>query len=722
MSFRRRNISFSIFSLSLFAVAHEASAQQAQDTVSTLVVSAPRETAPYEAPSIQPLDVTQPTSLVTQHFIENNLAPTANYDDVIRITPSVQAVAPNGPGLQEDTFVSIRGFQDGQYNLTVDGLAWGDSNDFTHHTTSYLMANDIGVVAVDRGPGTAATLGDATFGGSVSIITKDPLERRTETVYASVASFGTYLGGAEIDTGPIAALGGAKAVLDVEHLQSNGFLSYSGQNRTNIFAKVIAPLNDRTTVTAVAMYNTLHQNVSLGSSLDQQAMFGYNYALNNNPSSQDYFGYNYDKIHTDIVYVAVKSDLGNGLNVDNKVYTYGYWHRGFNGEDPNGEYPNGTSNGPNNVPGQALVNDYYSVGDIIRLVKDFGFGDVKTGFWYDHQFNHRRLYEQDFTLGGVPNLLPNAPAGPIDRYQTNLLDTFQPYVEGDWKPLPNLTITAGVKYAYFRRTIHALVNQGTSAPLDFAKTYGQVLPSAEARYQIGDNWSFYAQAAKGFLAPNLNVFYVPNPGASADLKPQTSWNYQAGLSFRSSRLTFSADAYYIDFGNQIGKRTVQGQALFFNFGGVIYKGIEGEGTFNLVHGVSLYVNGSLNSAKDKLGGFTIPNSPTSTAAGGIIYDHSGFYAALLAKYVGPRFGDVPLAAGSPDGSIPLAGYATAQLSASYTFPRTDNRPTIKITGLIDNLFDKRGISALAGYSATASTPFYWNIVPRSYAMKISAAF
>ena len=722
MSQRSRLAAVPALALVFSSLAIAATAQEAQDTVSTLVVTAPRNSAAYEAPSLAPLKAVQPTSLVTAHFIDNNTTTTANYDDVIRITPSVQAVAPNGPGLQEDTFVSIRGFQDGQYNLTIDGLAWGDSNDFTHHTTSYLMAHDIGVVAVDRGPGTASTLGDATFGGSISVITKDPLDRMTEEVYGSVASFGTYLGGAEIDTGPIVALGGAKAFIDVEHLQSNGYLTYSGQNRTNVMAKIVAPVNDRTTITAVAMYNSLHQNVSLGSNLAQQQMFGANYALNNNPDSQDYFGYNYDKIATEITYVGVTSDLGAGLTIDNKAYTYGYWHRGFNGEDPNGEFPNGTSNGPDNVPGQALVNDYYSLGDIARLTKDFGFAVIKTGFWYDHQFNHRRLYEQDFTAGGIPNLLPLAPGPPIDRYQTNLLDTFQPYIEADWKPLAGLTITPGVKWAYFHRNIDALVNQGTGMPLNYSKTFDQILPSVEAHYQVGDHWAVYAQAAKGFLAPNLNVFYIKDPSQSTTLQPQTTWNYQAGGSFRADRLTLSADVYYIDLGNQIGKRTVQGQAQFFNLGGVIYKGVEGEGTFSLVHGVSLYANASVNSARDKTLGFTIPNSPTTTAAGGVIYDQNGFYAALLAKYVGQRFGDVPLAAGSPYGQLPLPGYTTAQLSASYTFARGEHRPAIKVSGLIDNLFDRKGPSALAGYSATAVTPFYWNIVPRNYALKISAAF
>jgi len=58
-----------------------------------------------------------------------------------------------------------------------------------------------------------------------------------------------------------------------------------------------------------------------------------------------------------------------GWTVDNKIYTYAYYHVGLNGEDvgdalPNGttdtgkgSIPNGTAYGPNNVPGEELINN-----------------------------------------------------------------------------------------------------------------------------------------------------------------------------------------------------------------------------------------------------------------------------------------------------------------------------------------------------------------------------
>src|ERR1700734_3555977 len=161
------------------------------------------ESATTQAPTATPLDAIQPTSVISQYFIENNTSLSSNYDDVVKIAPSVYSVSPNGPGLMENQILSIRGFTDGEFNVTFDGIPWGDSNDFTHHTTSYFMAHDLGEVSVDRGPGTASTIGNATFGGTVGVNSKNPLADMTVTPYVSFGSFNTQVIGGQFDTGAL---------------------------------------------------------------------------------------------------------------------------------------------------------------------------------------------------------------------------------------------------------------------------------------------------------------------------------------------------------------------------------------------------------------------------------------------------------------------------------------------------------------------------------------
>lgn len=681
-----------------------------------------------QAPTMAPLTVTQPTSLLSQYYIENNMAPSANFDEVIKIAPSVFTVAPNGPGLAEAQTFSIRGFSDGFFNVTFDGIPWGDSNDFTHHSTSYFMGHDLGTVSVDRGPGTAATLGDATFGGTVGIESKNPLAATTVTPYVSFGSFHTQVFGGEFDTGPIEKYNGAAGFIDAESLHSDGYLSNMGLDRKNLFTKFAVPVSGNTIVSFVGMYNDLVQYISLGATAAQIAQFGPNYALSRDPTNQNYYGYNNDRIHDDFVYIGVVSNLGSGWFLDNKTYTYGYYHVGENGWDPNGETPNGTTFGANDVPGNILINNYRSWGDTLKVKDDLAFGALSTGIWLDRQYNLRQLTDVDFTLGGALTPYFNPGTGGFERELHQVLTTVQPFVQFDWKALPGLIVSPGVRYDHFERSVDAQVDVKSGYAESYSNTYTATLPSLLAHYDIAKDWAAYAQAAKGFLAPNENFFdYNKNSPsaispASTNLSPQQSWNYQVGTSYQTQPLSLSADVYYINFANLIGSTTTGNEVLYFNQGGVIYKGIEAEGTAYVGMGLSVYANGSLNSAKDKNSdvqnpGLWISNAPKSTAALGVIYNRGGWYASLMDKYVGSRYGDVGQA-------IPLASFSTLDGALNYTVgedgPAWLHHATIKVA--FNNLLDTHKITQLAGYTVGAGTPLFWVVPGRSAFVTLSMPF
>jgi iron complex outermembrane recepter protein len=701
----------------LLTVANAARAADDQaPPLPTVVVTAPGEveSAITQAPTLAPLTVTQPTSVISQHFIENNASLSSSYDDIVKISPSVYAVSPNGPGLMENQILSIRGFTDGEYNVTFDGIPWGDSNDFTHHTTSYFMDHDLGGISVDRGPGTAATIGNATFGGTIAVNSKAPGADTSVTPYLGYGSFNTQIVGAQVDTGPVARYGGAAAFLDVESLSSDGYLHNAGQDRKNVFTKIAAPVNDATVVTFVGMYNQVHQFVSLGATAAQIAEFGPRYALSNDPTNQNYYGYNYDRIHTDFEYLGVVSRLGGGWTIDNKVYTYAYYHDGSNGLDPNGETPNGTSYGANDVPGQLLVNNYRSWGDTFKAREDLSFGDLQAGLWVDRQTNLRSLTEVDFTLGGAlnPEGNPTSLIPGVDRLLNQTLTTLQPFVQLDWKILPDLTLSPGVRYDHFERSVDSQVNVKSGGAQSYSNDFSATLPSFLAHYQIASDWAAYAQAAKGFLAPNENFFNYSDP-RSTDISPQQSWNYQVGSSWQTKALSLSADVYYIDFKNLIGSETIGGDTVFFNQGGVTYKGVEAEATGYLGMGFSLYANGSINSAKDKDSGQWIPDAPKATATAGAIYNLQGWYASLLDKWVGKSFGDTGQ-------TQPIDAFSTLDGALGYTVAPNSgwlSKASLKLS--FNNLLDSHKIIALAGYTAAAGTPLYWTLPERSVFANIS---
>jgi len=594
-----------------------------------------------------------------------------------------------------------------------------------------IMAHDLGVISVDRGPGTAATIGNATFGGTVALLSKAPDEHATLNAYGSYGSWNTANFGVQYDTGTLSS--GTRFLIDAEGVSSDGYLTNEGQKRQNIYGKLVQPIGANTTLTLVAMYNHVHQGISLGATQAEITTFGPNYGLSRDPTNQNYFGYNADFIKTDFAYADLASNFGDGWAFDGKVYTYGYFHQGLNGEDPNGEFPNGTAtyadgvNGvttyPNNVPGQLLTNNYRSIGTIARLTKSLGLGDLKAGIWYDHQVNVRSLFEVDMTRNMALNYdLNTGAADPVtglpnatDRQLHQVLQTVQPYAQFDLKPITGLTLSGGLRYSYFDRNVNATVNVKTGAPQVYDNKFHSWLPSFDANYKLTPHWSVYAQVAKGFLAPNENFFDRNTPNTTS-LKPQISWNYQAGTAFKSKQFALSLDAYIIDFSNLITGMVQGGQTVFTNLGGVTYRGAEAEATYALGAGVSLYANGSINSAKSQTDGTWVPNTPKATAAAGLIYDHAGLSASLLGKWIGPRFGDT-------GNSQYLAPYATADFSIGYELGKIVSAlKSAELRLKVNNITDNTKTVNLAGYTVGAGTPLYWTQPGRSAFLSLSVKY
>jgi len=712
------------------------------NSLDPVLVTAQALKGPQLAPSQGSLIATQPQSIVGRDFIQANDAPTVNYTDIIKLTPSVWTVDPNGPGLMENLGTSIRGFQDGQFNVTFDGIPWGDSNDFTHHSTSYFMAFDVGNVIVDRGPGNAGTLGDATFGGTVYVQSDDPKRSMGFSTIASYGSFNTQVYGVRFDTGEVGEWGGTRAFLSLKTMSSDGYLSNANLDRSNAFFKLIQPVNDFTEITAAANLNKLRQNPPIGATPAQLAAFGVNYAYNTNPASQGYYGYNLDKITTDYEYIGIISKF-SGWTFDNKLYTYGYYHDGYNGLDPGGvlpngatgagDNPNGTVYGTNDVPGQLLTNNYRSIGDIFRISRDLGPGEAQVGAWFDHQTNLRALYEVDFSNNLAYNPDLSVPTGALpqaaytDRLQHNQLFTRQAYAQYLWHIVPGLDMTAGDKYVNFQRVIVSPVNQGTGLPLDYSQTWTRNLPSADLHYKIMDNWSAYAQYSKGFLAPNLNVLYVDDPGKNT-LKPEGTTNVQVGTTWVGEGLTLSADAYTINFNNliapsyDIGLNNVLVKQ-FQNLGGVKYKGLEAEGTYVVGMGFSVYANASYNIARLTVDDSWVPLTPNRLAAIGLLYNEGPWQGSLIEKYVGRRYGDT-------EDAYPLGGYGTADVAINYLFGSWGTAlKNAKVGVTMENITDRKSIYFLNGYTNGSTpagyingNPLFFTLPGRSVQLNLSASF
>ncbi|MFZ6769625.1 TonB-dependent receptor [Undibacterium sp. Di26W] len=672
------------------------------------------------APVQTSLKATQPQSVITATFIEQSVTPLADFNAVARIAPSIgSGVSANGPGLAE-TKVTLRGFQDGEYNMTYDGIPFGDTNNPTHHSTSYFPARIIGGMVIERGPGNASNLGQATFGGSINLFSKELSQDFNFTPYATFGSWNTKMLGVQLDSGISSHFGDTRFMFNGSRLTTDGYLTYSGVTEDNYQFKLQRSLGKDTVITVFSTYNkiTSYTPDKGGVTLNQAAQFGKNYALNNDPTSQNYFGYNFNNKSTDFDYLRLQSKLA-GWNLDNTLYTYSYTNDTYSGQDASGATANGTKSGitgNKNVPGYNKLNAYRVNGDIFKATNQLDAGLLRVGVWLESANTNRHTYDLDWTLG-LPNPKESTAPKNVSYDQRSSWKQYQPFVEFEWAPMADWTITPGLKYMHFKRALDATVNQTTRIPTTAEQTYTSTLPFLTVNYSINKEWSAYAQVAKGFLVPDLSMFYVNNPGLSTP-KPQTSTNYQFGAVHQSRNLTLDADVYYIDFDNKIASTGTGNDLVYYNQGGVVYKGMEAAVTYYVGSGFSLHANASLNSAKAKDTGLQVAKAPDSTSAFGVLYKAHGLYGSLIAKTTGTQY-----AKDGEPAAYKIPSYTTADLTLGYRWktPATMVK-NIKLQMGINNLFDKQDVTSLSANSKGVAFDQYTFQPARSWSASISADF
>lgn len=740
----RSAVLLSSVSLTAFALAAPAFAAEeaGPTTVETVEVVA---TAVHVAPSAAPVDIVQPTSNIQREFIQNNIIPLASFDDIVKFSPSVADQSPNGPGLGKSETLSLRGFQDGQFNVTFDGIPFGDATDLHHTSSALFIAHDIGEAQVDRGPGTASTIGNATFGGSMNFVTKAPLQQRTINPYATFGSFNTYAGGLEVDTGQTESFG--RLFVDGQYETSNGYLTHASESRANYMFKDVYDVGDRVTLTFMASANHAFEYTTQGATLANIQAFGRNFGLSNDPTTQSYYRYQPSNYYSDFDYIDAKVKLADHWTLRNTLYTDAFEHKYTESSDASDTNPAdvgvtyysdakiGSKLNPQpigagrDIPGKLADAKFRAYGDIARVEHELSIGTLRFGIWFEQNRDARWSQSIDITQGSAP--VTGKYGTPYTYNLVDTLTTTQPFVELEWQASPNLVITPGFRYSDFQRGLSALLNKvKPPAPANFQTRYTSPQPSVSARYTLEPGWTVYAQAAKGFLAPPINLLEVT--GGPLSIKPEETWNYQAGSAFKRGRWVLGADAYYIDFSNFISSITIGGQTNYINGGGAIYSGAELEAQYVLDHGFSLYGNATYNSAKYKGASVWLAETPESTAAFGVLYDNRrGPYASLIGKYIGSRYGlDVPLNGSSAHANqFGLDGYVTADLAFGWRFNNlVPGLRNFTASVKVSNLFDNTTINDYAGQQAASSTafplgqPLFWTMPGRSAFVNLSASF
>ena len=673
---------------------------QVSSVSQSVTVEAAVTLAVEAAPSQSSLEAKSAESIISSTYIRNFIASTGDYSDVLQMSPGTFSVSPNGPGLG-DTKTFFRGFKDGFYNMTFDGIPFNDTNDPTHHSWVWFPTPFIGSTVFDRSPGDATSVGPSNSGGSVNLLSRELTVDPSIQGTISYGSFNTRMLSLDLDTG---LFGGASKKnnlwMNIHNLSSDGYQTYNYQDRWAGSAKYQYRFTDKTVLTAFTGVVDLASNTPnvKGPTRAQVAQFGDNYLLNNNPNDPLYYKYNFYQIPTDFEYVDLNSDLGHGWRFDNKTYSNRYYNHQ--------QYNNGTSITATSATDK--LNSYRKYGDIANISQESRWGIFRAGFWYERANTDRFQ-------------IPTDPRTFIDLLSANFHEKFitqssQPFAQYEFRVTRRLVITAGFKmsnynvhllqYADNGKTIGCLggtVKAGIcSGGLDFVThtaNYRAWQPTVDARYRLKNNWSVYGQYATGNVIPPANVFDTKGGSVALIPKPTQTKTFQFGSVLKTNRFTLDADFYLIHAGGPYSSAPdASGEPVYFATADTQTKGFEMEGNVTLGMGFFLYGNATIGSAKYADTHRWVASSPHDTETIGLTYLRKNWDIGFFNKRIGTLYNDNL----SLNQAVQLDPFNITNLFINYTIKQNSFLRGTKFRVGINNLLDKHSIVGVVPASAATS--------------------
>jgi len=727
------------FSLTIASVAEEVTVEAEDDTSMAVQLA-----------TVKPLlDMASPRTEISSQYIREFTSPVTDFSDITQAAPGTVSYSTNGIG-EGQAKTWFRGFKDGDFTTTWDGVPFQDSNNPTHHSWAYVPAPAISYVDFDRSPGTASDVGPTNFAGSVHYFSPKMGNSMTIKGSESYGSFNTndYLG--EFNSG---LFGGrnpkANLWFEGHHMTSDGYQTNNFQQRTAGTVKFNYKFSDKTYLTLVGTSVIVDSNTPNNDPTRQQvADYGDNYIMDSTPTNPDgsvdtlYYRFYFYHVPTNFEVITFSKEFGKSWKLETKPYTYSYSNHQHYYNNQNQDLTSSSTYAPVSVKFSATgainkLNQYNRGGNITSVSAVSRFGVFRIGNWYEYTTTHRYQIKSN-----AQTWVDSVNVADLKFHEYFITNSAQPYIEYQFVAIPRMTITAGVKSALYTMSLTQLPDGSTVGNLGCTATaiagcagisakhdafYNNILPSFEANYRLTNDWSIYGQYGRGNEIPPSSVFDVTGAQVAVTPNPTVASTIQGGTVLKVDRVLFDADAYRITYDSAYSSYKVS-DPTSPNFGDSYYYatpnrntiGFEAESNIAVTRGLSLVVNGTIGQAKynaasaTTLGNGTVvpatgvqwvAGSPKNTESGGFTYQDHGWDVGFFNKRVGSRFVDN----GAVHEATALAPFWMNNLFVNYTLRRNSLFDQSKVKLSINNLFDNHDVVGLApGVAATAAVPYVPN--------------
>lgn len=724
--FRRRHSAMFLIGCASVHTAYAAS--DASTVLDPVVIHSAAVARVSELTRIEP-DTSRPLSVLTPQAIQQVATLTSDFGTLANLLPSFVSSAPNGNGFDAAKSMNLRGFPDGQFNVTLDGIPFADPDGFSHHTTSIFPASSIESLSIDRSPGGGTTLGHATIGGSLNIISAALPDAAGAQVYGAYGSFATSLLGVRLNTAKPDQDGQTGLMLNVQHMQTAGALANNDARRDDLLLKSESRIAGMK-LSMLYSYDDYHYINPPSVTTDQLAQSGSGVGLGTTPRTPLYNQYAKTDRSADFGYMRLEGALGNHVSFSETLYTFSYNNQGLS---VNGDvtlpssYQVGSGYGvtASDIAGRLSATDYRTVGNILQFERTDSGNTLRGGLWIEHSHQNSLRNAIDLSTGTFYNA--NRTAGTSTLYDYGgTLDTVQPYADYEWKATSALTVRPGLRYQQTGRKFSAAViptsKPGTNG--EISRSVSSILPSLEANYMFTPEVHGYAQWSRGALTPNQSFFYTANPALGNQAEPQKSQALQGGVIYTAGPINVTADAYLVDLKDYVSTTTdANHNTVYANSGRVRYRGIETEGNVQLGYGLSAVANASIIRAQFRDAGMvsgvqagdSIPLVPTYTALLGALYANGPWGGSVITKFVGTEYQAAGGSSAGTDRRVTPYTYTNVTVSRSLDEWLGTHHSNVSLQ--INNIANSTPITDSAGRSAIgANGPLLVNVLARRNVM------
>ncbi|MFP3254438.1 MAG: TonB-dependent receptor [Hydrogenobaculum sp.] len=649
-----------------------------------------------------------------------------NVFQALELLPSVNFQTQDPYGLSGGQ-ITIRGFNNNQIGLTIDGMPLMDSGNYALYPNEYMDLENLEAETITRGGTGKASPLYSDLGGRIALRTippKDKLSLELEQIFGSYAFEKSFV---RLDSG-LLPLMNSKFFISFSHAQANKWKG-PGQN---------PKFRDHVAFGWVANLNRLHidfymdendqvnyyyrgLNYQQAQNLSAYKDFDYNGSLTGNPAVDQYYYKFFHNPYQNYEFRGdISFDVSRNFYVDLKPY---YW-RGRGGGSS--AYYNSRGNYIN----YGISYNYTKrPGFIAQAVFHKNPFKVTAGFWYERA--DLENFSTNFKLNNFQNGNYNTTFnyyGYIDKVYTT---TQTPYVIFDLKDFHRFDVELGLKYAQVKRDYKEFnTNNLPYLPDDdiynyplsiipsqsYVKTYRKFLPSINIGYKINRYLYPYFNYAKNFQVPASYQGSPPKGTTTQEiinnLSPEEADSYDAGVNITLGKFIIKPDIYYVDYKNKIvyfAEPNNPNITYPQSVGKVKAYGGELEILGNLIKNLTLISSFSYNRAKFDNGyysgktflnvaGNQLPNTPKYMGKLGLDYKLYGFDIFPYLIYESSRYGD-----STNQQEIP--SYVVANLNVSRDF----NIFGKKFYGFLNvlNLTNKTYI----GYIGTGDTSGTYYVAP-----------